>query len=155
MRCPHCSVTMDANATTALPPVHGEHGALKLSVEGLPARQCPKGHAAPVDEDFMFWMIQELKERAAAIPGGEEKGMIIKKHLCGCGKELAAKPERRQGYPQNLSYEGKFRFKAVFDVALHKCIGCGKEQPRSAKELQRDIAHAMADVTDAAGFPHG
>ena len=155
MRCPHCGVAMTDATTIALPPVAGAHGELKLAIESLPAVRCVKGHHAPVDEDFMFWMIQELKERAAAIPGGEEKGMILKKHLCSCGKPLEPKPERRQAFPQDFTYEGKYKFKGALDVAMHKCTGCGKEQARSSTEIRKDIAHAMADVTDAAGFPHG
>jgi hypothetical protein len=135
--------------------VGGEHGALKLKVENMPACVCPRGHHAPIDGDFMFWMIQELKERVGKIAGGEEKGMMFKKYLCGCGKELPAKPDGRETFPQELSYEGKASLKAVLDLAMHKCPGCGKSQLRSTKEAQRDVSHAMAGVTDTAGFPHG
>jgi hypothetical protein len=154
MRCPHCSLAMEATAK-ALDPVSGAHGALKLTLERMPALFCPKGHHAPVDGDFMFWLIQELKERAGKVPGGEEKGMILKKHVCsGCGKELGTKPDHRETFRETLSFEGKFSFAAALDYAMHKCPGCGKAQLRSAKEGVRDVSHAMADVTDAAGFPH-
>lgn len=154
MRCPHCSGTMN-NAVTPLGPVGGEHGALKLALEGLPVRTCPKGHRAPVDGDLMFWLIQELKARIEKVPGGGEKGMLLKKHVCGgCGKDLAAKPDHRETVAERLTYEGGHAFGAILDLAMHKCPGCGKSQLRSTKEAQRDVAHAMAAVTDAAGFPH-
>lgn len=154
MRCPHCSTTMDGTVTT-LDPVGGEHGALKLTIEKLPALVCPKGHHAPLDGDFMFWLIQELKERVGKIPGGTEKGMVMKKHACcGCGKELAARSDHRETVREPISYEGKHAFSALLDLAMHKCPGCGKSQLRSVKEAQRDVSHTMADVTDNAGFPH-
>lgn len=153
MRCPHCSNTIEGPATS-LPAVSGAHGALKLEIQGLPAMKCPKGHTAPVDGDFMFWLIQELKERVGKLPGGEEKGLLIKKALCACGKELP-KSGAGKAFPADLEYEGKYRFRANLDAQVVTCPGCGKEQLRSTKEAQRDVAHAMADVTDAAGFPHG
>jgi hypothetical protein len=155
MRCPHCSVTVDPNNVSALGPLAGEHGGLKLSLEGIPAVKCPKGHCAPVNGDFMFWLMQELKGEAGKIPGGEEKGLLMKKFLCGCGKELPAKSDARKAFSASLSFEGKYAIKAILDAAVVKCPGCGKEQARSAKETVRDVPHAMADVTDAAGFPHG
>jgi hypothetical protein len=135
--------------------MNAEHAPLKLTIDGMPAMKCPKGHAAPVDDDFMFWLIQELKEKASSIPGGEEKGLFLKKYICACGARIPAKPDQRRSFPAALTYDGKFKFKASFDMPVFKCTGCGKDMLRSVKELQRDISHAMADVTDAAGFPHG
>ena len=39
-------------------------------------------------------------------------------------------------------------------MPVYKCTGCGKEQLRSAKELQGHAAQAIAALNDAAGFPH-
>ena len=153
MRCPHCRATMD-DSVTILDPLSGEHGALRLGLENVPARKCPAGHAAPVDTEFMLWLLVELKERAEALPGGTEKGMIFKKHFCECGKELPAHPQGRKVYPAELSYEGKHAIRAAFDVPAYKCEGCGKEQVRSATEIRKDTSHAMVGVTDKAGFPH-
>jgi hypothetical protein len=154
MRCPHCSGTM-ANDVKALEAVQGEHGALKLSLDGLPARTCPKGHHAPADGDVMFWLIQELKARIGKLPGGEEKGLLLKKHLCGeCGRELASKPDHRETVAERLTYDGKYAFGAVLDLGMHKCPGCGKSQLRSVRDAQKDVSHAMVAVTDRAGFPH-
>lgn len=153
MRCPHCRMPMDP-APRALKPLQGEHGALKLTLDRLPALVCPDGHHAPVDADFMFWLIQELKERIAAIPAGEEKGFLAKKHLCACGRELPARADARQSFAQKVSYEGKHEFDAVFELALATCPGCGKAQLRSAKEAQKDVSHSLVGITDAARFPH-
>jgi DNA-directed RNA polymerase subunit RPC12/RpoP len=128
---------------------------LALRVSGMPAAKCPKGHAAPIDRNFMLWLIHELKSRAGALPGGEEKGMLFKKYSCGaCGKELAAKSERHQTYPFDLAYESTAAFKAEIDMPVYKCTGCGKEQLRSVKEVQKHTAQAIAALNDAAGFPH-
>jgi hypothetical protein len=153
MRCPHCRTPMDPSPKT-LGPLHGEHGALKLTLDRLPALTCPHGHHAPVDADFMFWLIQELKERVAALPAGAEKGLLLKKHVCACGRELAAQPDARESVAQKVSYEGGHEFDALFDVAMHKCAGCGKAQLRSAKEAQKDVAYSLVGITDAARFPH-
>ncbi|HWA38290.1 MAG TPA: hypothetical protein VG873_10535 [Burkholderiales bacterium] len=153
MRCPHCRTQMDATPKP-LAPVRGEHGDLKLVLEGLPARVCPHGHHAPVDADFMFWLIQELKERAGKLPAAAESGMVFKKRHCACGSEVPAKADHREIVRERVAYEGGLAFEAVFEFAMVRCPGCGKTQLRSAKEAQRDVAHSLAGVTDAARFPH-
>jgi hypothetical protein len=40
------------------------------------------------------------------------------------------------------------------DIDGYSCPACGKEQIRSAKELQGHTAQAIAALNDAAGFPH-
>ena len=122
----------------------------------MPAARCIKGgHASPVDGDFMLWLIHELKDREGVLPAGEEKGaLLFKKYLCACGKELAAKPQRRQSFPMDLSYEGYPAFKAELEMPLYKCSGCGKEQLRSVKEAPKHTAQAVAALNDAAKFPH-
>ena len=154
MRCPHCSAAMDPSPQ-ALGPLSAEHGALRLTLEHLPACICPKGHHAPVDADFMLWLIQELKERAAKLPAAEEKGLLVKKYLCGCGRELGAKPDHRETVHEAVSYEGGPAFGAVFDFAMHRCAGCGTAQLRSRRQALADVSHALAGITDAARFPHG
>ena len=39
-------------------------------------------------------------------------------------------------------------------MPVYKCSGCGKEQLRSAKEAQKHTSQAIAELNDAAGFPH-
>jgi DNA-directed RNA polymerase subunit RPC12/RpoP len=81
--------------------------------------------------------------------------MILKKYLCGdCGKELAAKAERRQAFPHELRYEDLAPFKLQIEMPLYKCSGCGKEQLRSTKELHGRVPSAIVGVNDGAGFPH-
>jgi hypothetical protein len=149
--CPRCSNAVELKA---LDRVSAEDGALKLTVTGMPAAKCPKGHAAPIDREFMLWLIHELKARGGALPAGEAKGMLFKKYHCACGKELDARSERRQGFPLELAYQGAPAFKAEIDAPVYKCTGCGKEQIRSAKEVQGHVALAIAALNDAAGFPH-
>jgi DNA-directed RNA polymerase subunit RPC12/RpoP len=134
--------------------VSAEDAPLKLTVTGMPAAKCAKGHAAPIDRDFMLWLIQELKSRGGALAAGEAKGMVFKKYTCACGKELESKSERRQSFPLELAYQGAPAFKAELDMPVYRCTGCGKEQLRSTKELQGHTAQAIAALNDAAGFPH-
>jgi hypothetical protein len=150
-RCPRCPNLVEMKI---LDPLAVEDGPLRLAVSGLPAMKCPKGHAAAVDGEFMLWLIHELKGRGGALPAAEAKGLLFKKYHCACGAELAAKPERRQAFPLDLGYQGVPAFSAELEMPLYKCAGCGKEQLRSAKELQGHVAQAIAALNDAAGFPH-
>jgi hypothetical protein len=149
--CPRCSGAVEMKP---LGTVSAEDAPLKLSVSGMPAAQCAKGHKAPVDRDFMLWLIHELKNRGGALPGGEAKGMLFKKYYCTCGGELESKPQKRQSFPMDLAYQGAPAFKAELDMPVFKCTKCAKEQLRSAKELQGHTAQTVASLNDAAGFPH-
>jgi DNA-directed RNA polymerase subunit RPC12/RpoP len=149
--CPRCSNAVEMKT---LDRMSAEDAPLKLSVSGMPAAKCAKGHAAPIDRDFMLWLIHELKGRGGALPAGEAKGMLFKKYHCACGKELEAKSEKRQSFPLDMTYQGAPAFKAEIEMPVYKCAGCGKEQLRSAKELQGHTAQAIAALNDAAGFPH-
>lgn len=149
--CPRCSNGVQAKMLGIM---SVEAAPLRLTMEGMPAAVCVKNHSSPVDNNFMLWLIQELKGRASALPAGEEKGTIFKKFLCACGKELAAKSERTQTFPLELTYEGYAPFKAGVELPLYRCSGCGKEQLRSVKEAQKVTSQAIAELNDAAGFPH-
>jgi DNA-directed RNA polymerase subunit RPC12/RpoP len=155
LKIPHCARCSGACALKTLPSVSGEDGPLKLTMLEFPVFACAKGHNGPVHRDFMIWLIQEIRAREAQIAAGKEQGMILKKYLCGgCGKALAAKPDRRQGFPYELRYGELAPFKLQIEMPLYKCGGCGKEQIRSTKELHGRVASAVVGVNDGAGFPH-
>ena len=149
--CPRCGNAVELKT---LDKVSADDKPMSLTVTGMPAAKCAKGHAAPMDRDFMLWLIHELKGRAGALPAAQEKGMLFKKYLCACGAELAAKSEKRQPFPFDMAYQGAPAFKAEVEMPVYKCSGCGKEQLRSARELQGHTAQAIASLNDAAGFPH-
>lgn len=149
--CPRCSNGVQAKMLGIM---SVEAAPLRLTMEGMPAAMCVRNHSSPVDNNFMLWLIQELKGRASALPAGEEKGTIFKKFLCGCGKELAAKSERKQTFPLELTYEGYAPFKVGVELPLYRCTGCGKEQLRSVKEAHKVTSQAIAELNDVAGFPH-
>jgi hypothetical protein len=127
---------------------------LRLTALGMPVAKCASGHAFPVDDDFMLWLIQELKDREGTLAAGEEKGMLFKKYLCACGRELAARPERTQSFPLDMSYEGAPAFKVELEMPVYKCAGCGKEQLHSHQAVRGKTSYAIAKLNDAAGFPH-
>ena len=149
--CPRCSGAVQVGTLDRL---SAEARPLALHVTGMPAVKCAKGHAVPINRDFMLWLIQELKARAAALAGGEERGMLFKKYFCACGKELGGKPEKRQAFPFDMAREGAPAFKAEVEMPVYKCAGCGKEQLRSANEAQKHVAQVVVSLNDAAGFPH-
>lgn len=155
LKIPHCARCSGVCALKTLPSVAGEDGPLKVTLLELPVFACAKNHAAPVHGDFMLWLIQEIRARETQIASGKEAGMIFKKHLCGdCGKELAAKSERRQAFPYELKYEELAPFKLQIEMPLYKCTGCGKEQIRSTRDLHGHVPSAMVGINDNAGFPH-
>ena len=149
--CPRCSGGVQQKTLGIL---SVEAPPLRLTVEDMPAAGCTKSHSSPVDNNFMLWLIQELKARAGALPAAEEKGALFKKFVCACGRELAAKSERKQAFPFALAYPDYPGFKGAIEMPLYKCAGCGKEQVRSAKEAQKHTSQAIAELNDAAGFPH-
>jgi len=155
LKIPHCASCSGACELKTLPSVSGEDGPLKLTLLDLPVFACAKNHKAPVHRDFMLWLIQEIRAREAQIAAGREEGVIFKKHLCGgCGKELAARPERRQAFPYELKYAELAPFKLQVEMPLYKCTGCGKEQVRSTKDLHGHVPSAIVGINDGAGFPH-
>ena len=155
LKIPHCARCSGACELKTLPSVSGEDGALKLTALQFPVFACAKGHKAPVHRDFMLWLIQEIRAREGEVPAGKEEGMLFKKRLCcACGKELAARSERRQAFAFDLKYEALAAFRLEVDMPVYKCPGCGKEQIRSAKELHGHVANAAVGINDAAGFPH-
>ncbi len=149
--CPRCSNPV---SLTTIDSVSAEAAPLKVTISAMPAMKCAGNHAAPVDGNFMVWLMRELRERAGALDAGEEKGMLFKKYFCACGAELEAKPGRRQAFPLPLAYEGVPAFAAALEMPVYKCAGCGKEQLRSRNAIPSHIGAAVVGINDAAGFPH-
>ena len=137
-----------------LNPVTATDGPLKMTLKEMPALRCVKGHALPLDADFMVWLIHELKDRGAALPAGEAKGMLFSKYLCSCGVELPTKSGHNQSFPLQLAYEGAPPFECALELPVYKCSACGKVQMRSPKAVTSHAAQAIVKLNDAVGFPH-
>lgn len=150
----NCSRCGNPMTVGPLNPVSAADGPLKLNLTGMPAWRCVNKHALPVDGDFMVWLIHELKDRGAALPAGEAKGMLFSKYLCSCGAELPAKPEQQQSFPLQLAYEGAPPFQCALELPVYKCSACGKVQMRSPKAVTSHAAQAIVKLNDAVGFPH-
>ena len=149
--CPRCSEAVQQKTLGIVSVVVTP---LRLTVEDMPAASCAKNHSAPVDKDFMPWLMHELKGREAALPAAEETGRLVKKYLCPCGKELAPHSERKHTFPLELAYPGYPSFTAAIEMPVYKCSGCGKLQLHSVKETQKYTSLAIAELSDAVGFPH-
>jgi hypothetical protein len=121
----------------------------------MPAAKCTHGHHAPVELEFMLWLIHELKDKEATLPGGNESGMLfLKKYTCACGAPLAPASEKRQAFPFEMAHEGYPAFKAEIEAPVYKCTGCGKEQVRSVNAVRGHTSQAIMKLHDACGFPH-
>lgn len=155
LKIPHCPRCSGACELKTLASMSGDDGPLRLTALQLPVFACAKNHHVPVHRDFMIWLIREIKSRGESLPAGKEQGLLFKKHLCdACGKELGAKPERRQAFPLEMKFEELAPFELELELPVYKCTGCGKEQIRSAKELGGHVANAAVGINDSAGFPH-
>ena len=139
LKVPRCARCPGACELKTLPSVSAEDGPLKLTMLALPVFRCPKDHSAPVHGDFMIWLIQQIRAQEGGI---------------AAGKELAAKSERRQAFPCELTYEELAPFRLDLEMPMYKCTGCGKEQIRSTKDLHARVPQAMVGINDGAGFPH-
>jgi hypothetical protein len=132
-----------------------ENGPLKMTIHGMPAGKCAKGHAAPVHQDFLLWLLQSARERLGSVlPAAQAKGMLFKKYLCECGKELSAGAGQRQGFAFDLAFEDAPAFKVELEMPVYKCEGCGKSLLRSLDELRKAVSSSMVGICDRAGFPH-
>ena len=149
-----CTMCRGAMQLAAIAEVVAEEGPLKMKVRDMPAAKCAKGHAAPVHQDFLLWLLHELRARQADLPAAQVRGLLLKKYLCACGKELPGDTGARRAFPFDLAFEGAPAFSVEIDMPVYKCGGCGKEQLRSADELRKAVTNAMVDVCDRAGFPH-
>ncbi len=148
-----CAMCRGATELVSIESVVGEEGPLKMTVQGMPALKCAKGHAVPVHRDFLLWLLHELRERQGSLAAAQAKGMLFKKYHCGCGRELPGKAGERRALPFELAYEGAPAFRVELEMPLYKCE-CGKEQLRSLDEMRKATSNAMMAVCDRAGFPH-
>ena len=151
----NCAVCGGKLGLESIEKVSAENGPLKITVYGMPAVKCAKGHAAPVHRDFLLWLLQGIRDRLGSVlPAAEAKGMLFKKYLCSCGKELPGTTGPQQAFPFDFSYEDSPGFKVELEMPVFKCEGCGKAQLRSMDELRKTTANSMMDICDRAGFPH-
>jgi hypothetical protein len=149
-----CSICSGAMALARLD-TSGSDGTVTITVHGMPTRRCQRGHAQPADDDFMLWLIRELKERAAGVPAGSESGVLFfHRSRCPCGNELAKRAPRSQVFPFELAYKELPAFKVELEVPLYKCSGCGRELARSRDSVRSHATRSVARLHDAAGFPH-
>ncbi len=150
-----CAMCRGKLELASIEKVFAENGPLKMTLHGMPAAKCAKGHAAPVHQDFLLWLLRETRERLASVlPAAEAKGMLFKKYLCACGGELPGAAEQRQQFGFDLAFEDAPAFRIELEMPVYKCGGCGKAQLRSLDEQRKAAANAMVDVCDRAGFPH-
>lgn len=135
--------------------VSAENGPLKMTIHGMPAAKCAKGHAAPVHQDFLLWLLHGVRDRVVSLlPAAEAKGLLFRKYLCACGRELSAGAEQRRGFAFDLAFEGAPEFKVELEMPVYRCEGCGKSLLRSPDELRKAASTGMVDICDRAGFPH-
>jgi ribosomal protein S27AE len=145
MRCRLCHGEMALRALDALAGV--EHG-VRVSIEGMPAMQCPEGHKRFVAPDFAVKMMQALLADAKLVPldAAAQKGLLRKKHCCpGCGQELAGNGGSVAA-KRVLELDGLEAFGVQVELPKYRCPSCGHESVPPEKAVVDGLMKASANA---------
>lgn len=134
-------------------PFEGEEGGLRVSLAGMPYAVCAQGHKRFPSLAFSA----ELMDLVAGsgnfqgIPGAVKKGLFRKRFLCpGCGQDLPESPTSRQARELAAQVGKAPPFKAVVEVPVFRCGGCGQESIRSGEECSglalKATGHAFRSI---------
>lgn len=137
--------------------VTGQEKELALTVRGLPVLICASGHKQFVRASFALDLLKHLvDEDEPQLPAGEAKGLIFKHYHCqDCDKELQAKPDHRHTFTIDIALPDTSAFQIDLTSPVYKCVGCGKEQLHSLKEVRKLTPDALVQAFKEAGITSG
>lgn len=149
--CPLCESPL---ASQQLQESTGDEAPLRLTIRGLPVLSCAAPHRYFVGQQFPIWLLNALTDaELPKIPAGTEKGLLFKKYACGeCGGALAASDGEARTYTSSLAWNETPGFAVDVSVPAYRCASCGREQARSAAELQKLLPAALVHAFKAAGL---
>lgn len=132
-----CSKCKGEMTVKPLGTLSGEEGGVKVTIQAMPAAVCEQGHKRFV-YPLMAGMLMDMmmdEEFYKFVPEATRKGLFTKRYHCrDCGQELPASPTGIQTREMTAEFKHVEPFKALIDVPVYKCAGCGKECIRSAEE---------------------
>ncbi|MDX1376358.1 MAG: hypothetical protein R3357_12375 [Burkholderiales bacterium] len=152
--CQQCGAEL---ALARLEPMRGEESGVELSIEGMPAYACVKGHKRFLTPDFPMRMIDSLaKAETPDLPVAHKKGLLKKRYLCpGCGGELPQDAGTHATLERSLALKDSAPFNATVAVPLYRCGGCGVAAMRPGNEMTDALMRAAAQAFQSAGIPPG
>lgn len=149
MRCKVCKGEMQLHALGALA---GEEHGVRMSIEGMPAMQCPEGHKRFVAPDFAVKMMDALLGEAPLVPldAAAQKGLLKKKYCCPkCGQALEGAGASVQA-KRVLQLDGLEAFGVQVELPKLRCPGCGRETTPPEKAVTDGLMKASVNAFRAA-----
>jgi hypothetical protein len=148
MRCKVCKGEMQLRA---LDPTAGEEHGVRMSIEGMPAMQCPEGHKRFVAPDFAVKMMQALLADEPLVPldAAAQKGLLKKQYCCPkCGQAL----EGAGGIEAKrvLQLNGLEAFGVQVELPKLRCRSCGQETVPPEKAVADGLMKASVQAFRAA-----
>jgi len=149
MRCKVCKGETQLHALGAMA---GEEQGVRLSIEGMPAMQCPEGHKRFVAPDFAVKMMQALlsDEPLAPLDAAAQKGLLKKKYCCPkCGQALEA-ADGSVAAKRVLQLTGLEAFGVQVELPKLRCASCGQETVPPEKAVADGLMKASVNAFRAA-----
>lgn len=152
--CKQCGAEL---ALARLEAMRGAESGVTLSIEGMPAYACAKGHKRFLTPDFPLRLIDSLAKAATPdLPVAQKKGLLKKRYLCpGCGGELPDEAGTHATLERALALKDSAPFNATLSVPLYRCGGCGVSAMRPGAETTNALMKAAAQAFQSAGIPPG
>jgi hypothetical protein len=152
--CKQCGAEL---ALARLDAMRGEESGVALSIDGMPAYACAKGHKRFLTPDFPVRLIDSLaKADTPERPVAQRKGLFKKRYLCpGCGEGLADEAGTHATFERTLELKDSAPFSATLSVPLYHCAGCGVAAMRPGEEIANAVMKAAAQAFQNAGIPPG
>lgn len=152
--CKQCGAEL---ALARLEAMRGAEDGLALSIEGMPAYACVKGHKRFLTPDFPLRLVDSLaKADQPDLPVAQKKGLFKKRFFCpGCGGQLPDEAGTHATLERELALKDSAPFSATLSVPLYHCTGCGVAAMRPGEERTSALMKAAAQAFQTAGIPPG
>jgi predicted RNA-binding Zn-ribbon protein involved in translation (DUF1610 family) len=152
-----CTVCQGELRPATLDLIHGEEGALELSVRKMPVLECEQGHRAFVNADFPLLLLDHLLEQdEPRLPASETKGLVFKHfHCSSCGAELGQDTNGKRTFKLPIDLLQQPTFEVELTLPVHRCAKCGHEQIHALKEARGRTPAALAHAFKSAQIAHG
>jgi hypothetical protein len=152
--CKQCGAEL---ALARLEALRGEESGVALSIDGMPAYACVKGHKRFLTPDFPMRLIDSLaKAETPELPVAQKKGLLKKRYHCpGCGGALPDEAGTHTTLERRLELKDSAPFGATVSLPLYRCGGCGVAAMRPGEEMANALMKAAAQAFQTAGIPPG
>lgn len=153
--CKRCSSDV---ALAKLDPFSGEDAGVKLTIEGMPAYVCTRGHKRFLYPEMPARLMEALmkSDNAFGAPPATEKGFLMKHlHCPGCKAQLPKEPASRATLNRTLELKNTPPFSVSIEVPQWRCTECGKDAVGPADKLGPSVMQAGAMAFRGADIPPG